>query len=184
MDMYFRKFDFRRDLDFLRRSMMENEEYHSFIYRIEVNTFQDFERWITEQMRSSFHDFYSVCSLNDPEIIGYVYSFDYRPDDLHCRICAYFDPIYRGTGASGIAVLHFIDILFSSYPLRKVYFTIFGYNTESLTSNIQAGFTEEAVLKEFKYFKGSFYDLHVLSISRDDFYSKFSFILKEEMAHE
>lgn len=62
---------------------------------------------------------------------------------------------------------------FVDYPIRKVYFEIYDYNTQSLSSNLQAGFTEEGCLKEYRYHNGVFHDLHILAMSRQDFYKCF-----------
>lgn len=164
-----RRFDARRDLDFVRSSMTEGGDRFLFGFALNLNSFQSFEGWFLEQLDGHFHDFYMVYVENDYEPVGYVYSFDFLPTDGHCRICVYIDVEYRLSGVGGIATVLFIKDLFTAYPLRKVYVTVFSYNTQSLESNLRAGFIEEAVLPSFKFYDGEYYDYHILSLSRDSF---------------
>ncbi len=167
------RFDARRDLDFVRLSMTENEDRFLFSFNLNINSFQSFERWFIEQLNGNFHDFYMVYTENDYEPVGYVYSYGFLPTDGHCRICVYIDAAYRLTGIGGIAAARFIKDLFTAYPLRKVYSTVFGYNTQSLESNLHAGFIEEAVLPSFKFYNGQYFDYHILSIDRESFFRIF-----------
>ena len=59
--------------------------------------------------------------------------------------------------------------LFLRYPLRKLYSTVYEYNSESLQSNLAAGFEVEGMLKDYRYFNGRYYGLYYLSISKDKF---------------
>lgn len=167
--IFLRRFDARSDLDFVRQSMTEGISRFLFSYNMGINTFQDFEAWLVKQMRGNFHDFFTVCIDEISNTAGYVYSYDFRPDDLHCRICVYIDPVFHSTGVGAIAVAEFLKIMFTEYPIRKIYFTVFDFNRLSIESILSAGFTEEAVLKEFRYFDGNFHDMHILSVSREEF---------------
>ena len=63
----------------------------------------------------------------------------------------------------------FIGDLFAAYPLRKVYALVYGYNRESLRSNLQAGFVEEAVLRDYRYLDGAYHDCHILALTRESY---------------
>ena len=131
-------------------------------------------------MKSSYHDFYMICTDDVSNAVGFIYSFDYSNEDLHCKICAYICPKYRKCALGGFAIMQFLDMMFMSYPLRKVYSTVFSYNNHSRLSALNAGFKEESVLKEFKYYNGVFSDMCILSITRESFYSRFRTILEND----
>lgn len=176
-DVNLKRFDARRDLDFIRISMLESDDRFLFSYSLQINSFQHFEKWFMEQLDGNFHDFFMIYTDNDYEPVGYIYSYDFLSADGHCRICVYIDPMYRLTGIAGIATISFLKMLFVEYPLRKVYFTVFDFNKASLESNLHAGFSEEAVLKKFKYYDGEYYDYHILSMERERFFEVFGNLL-------
>ena len=60
----------------------------------------------------------------------------------------------------------FMGDLFSAYPLRKIYALVYGYNEESLRSNLAAGFVEEGVMREYRYLGGAWHDCHILALTK------------------
>lgn len=73
----------------------------------------------------------------------------------------------RGVGLQ--AWLLFIEYLFSYFNFRKIYGEIFGYNQLSLKSALHSGFIEEGCLKNHRWFGNQYWDLHILSLSREQF---------------
>lgn len=131
------------------------------------NTEQQFNNWLQLRLRNDFHDFFMI-DMNK-ETIGFVYNYCFSPIDGHCKIAVYIDASYRKFGIGALAAIHFMDYLFSTYSIRKIYLTIYDYNEQSLKSNLQAGFISEGCLKQYRYLDGKFFDLHYLSISREKF---------------
>ncbi len=77
-------------------------------------------------------------------------------------------------GIGAAMTLCFIDYMFAQYPINKVFFDVYSYNQESLTSNLKAGFILEATIKEYRFYNNTFHDLSILSISRNDFYKRYT----------
>ena len=75
-------------------------------------------------------------------------------------------PEWRGSGAAGLMGARFMGDLFSAYPLRKIYALVYGYNEESLRSNLAAGFVEEGVMREYRYLGGAWHDCHILALTK------------------
>ena len=169
MDIYFRKPDLDRDLNSLYQ-MMNDDDQFLFSTRIRCNTERAFFSWIVDRLQKDFHDFYVVTvSEKADDIIGFAYDYDFSLEDGHCKICVYVKKEYRNIGIGGVAAVSFIEKLFKKYPLRKIYSTVYSYNTQSLQSNLKYGFEEEGVLKKYKYYNGKFHNIHILSITKEKF---------------
>lgn len=172
-----RKFNFRNDLEDLFNLMMDSKDQILFHGRIQINSLPDFEKWMINNMTHVYHDFYVICDDNDYNIVGYIYSYEYRTYDGHCKVCTFLKSKYRDIGVGAICGIRFFDELFSSYPLRKIYIDVYDYNKQSLASNLDAGFVEEGCLKDFRYDNGGYHDMHLLAITRENFYKKFKEVL-------
>ena len=156
------------DTEFLYNSMTSDDQY---LYSTKLHFFsiQKFEHWLTSRLKNDFHDFFIVRESATRTIIGYVHNYDFSLVDGHCKLVVYIRPEYRKTGIGAFAAIMFIKKLFAMYPLRKLYSTIYDYNHESFKSNLAAGFVEEGVLKDFRYYNGITHCIHYLSLSRQQF---------------
>lgn len=177
MNLLFRKCVFQTDINSLFR-IANCEDQYLFSTRIPFNTEIAFHQWLERKLYNEFNDFFVIEDTSNQSIIGFVHNYDFSLIDGHCKICICIDKQYRYSGIGSIAAIKFLHILFGKYPLRKVYATVYSYNNESLKSNINAGFKEEGIIKNYRYYNGRFYDLHYLSLSRDS-YKKLSSKTKE-----
>ena len=150
--------------------MMKEENQTLISHGFQINSLPLFERWITEKFaRNDYHDFFMIeDSLGNT--IGFTYSHDYYIYDAHCKytLCLYEEYQNRGDGA--IAGIKMLDYLFSKYPLKQVFISVFDYNSNSLNINRRGGFEEVGVLPEYRYKGGGYYSLHVMRITREHFY--------------
>lgn len=169
-NLNFRKFDFRTDIRDLFELMTDSKDQSLFHGRIQINSLQEFENWMINNFSHNYHVFYVVCSEN--AIVGYIYSYQFRAYDGHCKVCAFLNKKYRDVGIGAYVGLKFLNELFLDYPIRKIYIDVYDYNNQSLLSNLQIGFVEEGCLKEYRYNNGQYYDLHILSIAREKFFEK------------
>lgn len=166
----FRKFMIRKDLEILYRIMSDPMEQINIQRKASYNSTVEFEEWILEQLKGHFHDFYILEDIEKHRVAGFVYSYDFRISDGHCMICVYVMAEYRNLGVGAMCSLQFLDELFRDYPMRKIYLSIYDYNRQSLQSNLHAGFREEGCFKEYRYFNGKYWDMHILAIDRNTFY--------------
>ena len=172
-----RKFNSKTDLDKLFDLMINTKDQMLFHGRVQFNSLEDFERWFMGNLSHAYHDFYVISDDENNKIAGYVYSYEYRHYDGHAKVCVVMAEEYRQVGMGAIIGLRFLNELFSNYPLRKVYIDVYDYNKQSLKSNLDVGFEEEGCLKEFRYENGKYYDMHLLSLTREKFYEKYKGIL-------
>lgn len=159
--------ELKRDIKSLYRFMCSDDQF-LFSTNLRFNTEQTFSEWLQKRLQLDFHDFYMV--INNDKVIGFVYNYDFSLIDGHCKLVVYVSNQYRKIGLGGIAAIMFIKRLFSDYPLRKVYSTIYEYNTQSLQSNLKAGFIDEGTINNYRYYDNKFYPIHFLSMSREVFY--------------
>lgn len=156
------------DLEFLYNVMNAEDQYlHST--KLQFWSVQMFEQWIVRRLQTDFHDFYIVKDPNTKIRKGYVYNYDFSLKNGNCKLAVYICPEYRATGIGAFAAIGFIKKLFDMYPIQKLYSTIYDYNGESLRSNLAAGFVEEGILKDYRYYNGKMHDIHYLSLSRQQF---------------
>ena len=156
------------DIDFLYQAMTADDQY-LYSTKLKFGSIQAFEQWLVCRLRGDFHDFYIVTDAKTKQKVGYVHNYDFSLRDGHCKLVVYICPAFRKTGVGAVAAVHFVARLFERYPLRKLYSTIYDYNRESLKSNLAAGFAEEGVLRDYRYYDGTAHSIHYLSLSRDAF---------------
>ena len=176
-----KKFNFRNDLADLFEIMMDNQDQALFHGRMQINSLPDFEKWMIGNMAHFYHDFYVITSDDNYTIVGYVYSYEYKIYDGHCKVCIFLNKEYRDVGVGALCGIRFLDELFSNYPLRKIYIDVYDYNKQSLACNLGVGFVEEGCLKDYRYNNGEYHDLHLLSITREKFYEKAGEIIKRDV---
>lgn len=157
------------DLDFLYQIMTAPDQY-LFSTMTPLNSKDDFANWFLPRLQNDFHDF-RVIMLQD-KLIGVVYNYDFSLTNGHCKICTDVLEQYRNSGTGGVATILYMNYLFQSYPLRKIYSTVYEYNRQSLLSNARSGFVEEGVITRYKYHDGKYSDIHYFSISRESFNTK------------
>ena len=178
MDFILRKFNFRNDIQDLFDIMVDPDYQMLFHRRLAINTLPDFDAWLQANFKGNFHEFYVVSDKRNLGMIGFVYSYDYSPVDCNCKFVLVLRKDIQGTGLGVMVGIQFLDVLFRNYPLKKVFSLVYDYNSQSLQSQTQAGFCHEGEFKECRYYDGKFHDLHILSMSRETFYEKYSGVLK------
>lgn len=95
----------------------------------------------------------------------------YRPDMVGGHLCLAAARFERGVGLSTemvAAVAIAIDYAFIGWPFRKVYLETPEYNLgQFLRDGRQSPFEVEARLREHVFLSGSYWDLVILSVSRN-----------------
>ena len=157
-----------QDTHFLYKIMTAEDQY-LYSTKLRFQSQQGFERWLCCRLKSDFHDFYIVRDPHTLIALGYVHNYDFSLIDGTCKLVVYIVPQYSKIGIGGIAAITFMQRLFSMYPLRKLYSTVYEYNEESLRSNIAAGFQEEGILRDYRYQNGKYHSMHYLSMTKPQF---------------
>lgn len=177
LQVTFRRFDYEKDLERLFTYMIKEENQMLFSHGFQLHNLPMFEQWISEKFaKNEYHDFFMIENPQE-ETIGFTFSYEFFPYDSHCKytLCLYEQ--YQNFGFGAIAAVKMMDYLFRKYPLKRIFISVFDYNKNSLSSNTKGGFHEVAVLPEYRFHGGEYYALHVLTISREEFYNRHQRIL-------
>ena len=120
----------------------------------------EFYHWLLQQFSGLYHEMY-VFAKKDAmkEIVGFVLTYDYRVYDGHCFLCTCFSEDIVQSGLE-----NFIDLMFREYPLKKIFWELTVTSEHELSMASELGFTKELLLKEYKYQKGKYVDVCVLSV--------------------
>lgn len=139
------------------------------IIKPDHNTMGVFSKWLDRHLETDFNDFMVFRAEND-DFVGFAYSYEFKGLDGHCQFTVAVKPEYQKTGAGGFIAFQFLEYLFRSYHLRKVYIHVFLRNTHSLRRVQAFGFCLEGTLKEYRYYDGDFDDLLIYSVTRQGFH--------------
>jgi len=109
-----------------------------------------------------------ICASDDLTPFGLACAFNADLRNGHCRLALVLTPRaqtlrypLRGAG-------QFVDYLFATFPLRKVYMDVMEWNVPLLDSILETGLAqEEGVLRQLEFMDGAYRDSHIWSISRE-----------------
>ena len=167
----FRSFCYEQDLEKLYSYMMKEENQILFSHGFQVNNLRMFEGWISDKFLHKYHDFF-IIEDTQGHTIGFTFSYEFFNYDGHCKYTLWLFEDYQHRGYGAIAGIKMMDYLFNKYPLRRIFISVFDYNSNSLSNNLKGGFEEVAVLPEYRFYAGQCFSLHILTISRNEFYNK------------
>lgn len=121
------------------------------------------EKFLQEQKKAFEHDRhlqFMICPRSTPaNSVGTIYSFNLNLTDGHVFINLFVDELWRRRGYGPEAGILLTCYLFDFFPLHKIYFEAFGYNDPSLSMLRTAGFVEEGVFREHRFFNGERHDV-------------------------
>lgn len=172
LNVKLRRFNYRKDLERLYCYMMNERNQMMFSNGFQLHNIEMFEHWITEKFaQNKYHDFFMI--ENDKgNTVGFTFSYDFFNYDAHCKYTLCLFEEYQNTGYGAVAGIMMMDYLFRNYPLRRIFISVFDYNTSSLVINKKGGFEEVGVLPDYRYWGGDYYSLHVLTITKEAFYNR------------
>lgn len=135
-------------------------ERNKLPYQIDFSSEDEVRNWLSRQLMGYIHDFYIIEKSNDDKMIhGFIFTFDYREYDRHCRVYGYLDE-----GMNKEILADFIAFIFREYPLKKVFLELTDLEDEMLSAAENIGFKKEATLHEYKYVCGAYHDLFILGM--------------------
>ena len=167
----FVRYDNRKHFDSMFLYMSDVEEQRMFLTYTSANSVREFENWLENQLRSYYKEFFVIEDNN--ELIGFVYSYEHHMRDGHCKIGIYIAPQWRVGGIGAVAGLQMMHYIFYHYPMRRINCDVYEYNTPSLMSLLQCGFERMGIWKEYRFYTGKYYDLILLSMTREFYMEKY-----------
>jgi RimJ/RimL family protein N-acetyltransferase len=151
---------------------------YAFVH--EVNVSQDVAyRWrhsgafppyeaVVQWLHREYNPQFVVSRRDTDERVGWVLSYSVDLANGTTYIGIMMTPEYIGSGLGLEAAVLFINYLFASWNLRKIYSEAPDFTMEAMAGGLGRFFKEEGVLKAHRYYQGRFWDEHILAIYRDD----------------
>lgn len=154
-------------------------QYLEFLYQLATNEENGF-RWLLAGMVPPAEAFqqnlwkgvvtqFVVIVRSSSAPIGIVVAYNAEVNHGFAYLGADFAPNVQGIGIAIEAVELFVDHVFATYNFRKLYLEVPEYNLPSMAYGIGGLLREEGVLRDHTYFRGQYWDRHMLALYRDEF---------------
>lgn len=155
------------DYPALFRAGMSAKDGYRWRYRGATVDIESFVRSLYAGTAAQF----MVVDRVDGHAYGLVAAYS-RQDDLgHCYIAFQRSSQRRSAGQMYEGIFRFIDFLFDSSPLRKIYAEIPLYNEEVVGVGLITPFRLEGVLVDHDYHRGSYHDRRIFALYRKEWQS-------------
>lgn len=177
LDIKVRRFDPQRDYPVVYRVYSDMYEQYKLFDIVSLNSPEYFPKVFERTLSYGYQDFF-VVETSSEEFVGFIISYDFKPNDRHAKTLLYVEEKYRSLYGAAIGLL-FIDYLFTYYNIRKVYTEVYEYNIPSVNMHTSLGFVEEARLKGYRYYRNKYWDYIFYSIERTTFYEKSDKLIKQ-----
>lgn len=128
-------------------------------------TFDEFRHELAADFERDRHAQYLILRKGIP--IGTIYSYNLNKTDGYVFTTIYLVNEHTRKGYGVIAFALFMNYLFQSQNLHKIYTEAYSYNVSSLQAMRNAGFVEEGTFKEHRLLNGRRYHLVRLAFFRD-----------------
>nr|MDT0659074.1 GNAT family N-acetyltransferase [Micromonospora sp. DSM 115978] len=150
------------DINFLYALAIRPETCFRWRYR---GAPPSFERFVDDLWRQVLVQFVARRAT-DNQPVGHVVAYGADPAMRYLYIGTVFQPQYAGSGLAARAVAAFVRYLFHTFPLRKIYLEVPGYNWAQISSGQGRIFHVEGVLRDHDYYAGRDWDQYLCAIYR------------------
>jgi RimJ/RimL family protein N-acetyltransferase/aryl carrier-like protein len=151
------------DVGFLYSLAVAPETGYRWRYRGAPPSFDRFAAELWNQVLVQF----VVRRAADGRPVGNVVAYAAHPGLRHACIGAVFEPKATGGGLAAQAVELFVRYLFHTFPLRKLYLEVPGFNWPQLRSGEGRVFQVEGILRDHLYYAGRSWDQYLCAIYPD-----------------
>jgi RimJ/RimL family protein N-acetyltransferase len=112
---------------------------------------------------------YSICLLDTEQSIGTVFLRSVDKVNGSGVVGIFItDRRYLGKGYGTDALNALVDLGFGELRLERIELEVFDYNARAIRSYEKSGFQTDAVQRHSRFHRGTFHDVQIMSILRDD----------------
>lgn len=151
------------DIDYLYALSVEPETCFRWRYR---GAPPSIDRFVADLWTQVLVQFIARRS-RDNRPVGHVVAYGADAAQRHAYVAALFGPQYAGTGVAAQSVAVFVRYLFHTYPLRKLYLEVPGFNWPQLRSGEGSLFRVEGILRDHDHYAGRSWDKYLCAIYPD-----------------
>ncbi|MCM6771885.1 phosphopantetheine-binding protein [Nocardia sp. CDC159] len=123
---------------------------------------------------------YVVRRLDDNQPAGHVVAYGADRNVGHAYVGAVFEPTYAGTGRAAEVITLFVRYLFHTFPFRKLYLEVPGFNWPQVRSGEGRYFQVEGRLRDHVYYAGRYWDQYLCAIYADQAFEEPTSDCKDE----
>lgn len=162
--------------DFIYNCYQNYESRFLFTNDFVIISRNEFWDYIDKKASRDFHDFMIIRNDATNLPIGFIYTYNFDRQNDYIFFSIYLEEKSRNNINVAISGMIFFNYIFKYYPIRKIYCSVFDYNTISKKVLKNAGFQLEGNLKEYRYYNRAYHDMSIYSLFRKNFYN-----LKEKL---
>lgn len=166
--VFLRPIEKYEDIEKIYMYVIRSDKQFLFSKQFACGSFGMFEKWLNEQIKFWYHDFFIICDEKQ-NTIGFTYSYEFNLNDAHCKYSLCIFEEYEGKGLGAAAGMKMLKYLFNTYPLKQVFISVYDYNQNSLQINRKAGFKEVGCLPNYRFHNGEYFDMHILVMTREKY---------------
>jgi RimJ/RimL family protein N-acetyltransferase len=148
------------DIGFLYQLAAQSETSFRWRYRGAPPAFDRFVNDLWQQVMVQF--VVRGTAKNAPA--GHVVVYGADPSLHHAYLGAAFLPAHVGSGLAAQIVALAVRYLFHTFPLRKVYLEVPGFNYDQIRSGEGRLFTVEGRLRDHAFYAGQYWDQYLCAI--------------------
>jgi len=162
--------------DFIYNCYQDYDSRFLFTNDFVIISRNEFWDYINRKISYDFHDFMIIQNNLTNLPIGFIYTYNYDKQNDFIYFSIYLDEKSRNSLTFAVAGMIFFNYIFKYYPIRKIYCSLFDYNTINKKIFKNAGFKFEGKLSEYRYYNRKYHDMNIFALFRQDFY-----ILKDKL---
>lgn len=151
------------DLEVLYGWSVNIEEIQLWSLQRSLMLFDDFAEHIRRQVR--FGLFFVIRDTSAGHAIGFIEGA-IQDRDSSAEFLVYLGASHRGSAKGLIGIGRFLRHVFRSYPVERLYCSVYGFNRQSLRFVKHGGFVEEGRFREYVWWRDRFWDMHVFALDR------------------
>ena len=155
------------------RSWVLDDDLRELVGTVSPPSDVQHERWFEVAQSDATRQTRVIRAEPDGDLVGVVGLLDidlvYRSAELWLYVG---DRNRRGSGLGGDATRAMLCFAFETLGLERVCARVVAYNDDAHAFFRSCGFSDEGTLRHAMFKRGAFWDMHLLSILREDFASE------------
>lgn len=161
----------KRDFDFVYKCYQDYDSRMLFTNDFNIISRDEFCNYIDKKINHSFHDFMVIIDMITNLPIGFIYTYNFNRQNDYIFFAIYLEKRARTNMNIAVTSMIFFNYIFKYYPIRKIYCSLFDYNSISKKVLKTAGFQLEGCLKQYRYFNREYHDMSIYALFRNEFYN-------------
>ncbi|WP_017415868.1 GNAT family N-acetyltransferase [Clostridium tunisiense] len=144
--------------------------YDTFELFTNIKQAEDMINWFNEAFKQKQAIFWGISLKNSPEIIGFC-KCEIEIPKVRADFGYDLNTKYWSKGIITEALSAIMNFTFNELDVNRIEATVSTENIASIKVLKKLGFTQEGILRERSYWRGSYYDMIMLSILKSEYLS-------------